>query len=101
MIDTKKNIKPLLVSGQAIIQDRYSDSVIAYSKAFSILLKEKYDINQIVQKLTDAGLLLKCDLIVYFFAEVETLLRRMRKDASYIHNSYLNNPNLLQTVMSE
>lgn len=102
LLHTNETIKPALKQSSTIIQDRYVDSLIAFSRAYSWYFNEKIpNIEEIIQYYIKKEIILLPNLIVYVEANYNTLIERLKLNNSFLHEFYLNNTSFLKRVIEE
>lgn len=101
-IQTIQHIRPALEQGKAVIQDRYTDSIISYSSAVTRTDNSPlFDIARLVRTYEDHHIFIRPKVCVYFFADRDILLHRMSRMITPIHLKYLQNPDLIDIVKQE
>lgn len=102
IIYTQEFIKPELQKGNLIIQDKYSDSIVAYSNACCQLTGEdKYSISDQIRLLEQHKILLKPQVYFYLFSDKNMIIDRLRSSQTPIHRFYLENPKMIDFVFKE
>jgi thymidylate kinase len=101
IIQTREIIIPNLENGKTVIQDRYTDSIITYSRAMSRMGISSYDVKPFVDMQLEGGTLLLPKICVYFTADKEILLDRLRREQTPVHRRYLERHELIDYVLEE
>lgn len=97
---TSRCIKPWLDAGYVVIQDRYSDSIVSYVRAYANLNSVNADLGQIIDLYEELGLLETPDSIVWCYASEEIIFNRL-DSRDVAHHKYFSNPELIKSVQNE
>lgn len=97
---TLRFIKPWLDAGYVVIQDRYSDSILSYVRAYASLNGVRVDLKQIINLYEELGLLEIPNSIVWCYASEDVIFKRLNsKDVA--HRKYFSSPELIRSVQDE
>lgn len=98
----KTNQLRKLKSAKTVIQDKYGDSIIAFSNACCKIIGDNgYTINNQVKYLTENNILLKPNLYFYFYADKKIIIDRIKQTNSKVHSFYLKNDHMIDIVLDE